>query len=174
MSSKHNNNESTLIKLNDTTKSKNLQQGLNSDIKQYINDDKRLSWDNYFISISLLAAKRSSCSRLHVGCVIIKNNRILATGYNGFLKGAPHQSRLVNGHEQFTVHAEQNAICDAALRGVSLEHSTAYVTHYPCIICLKLLIASGVSEIKYLHDYKNDPLTLEMAIENKIKIIKVN
>ncbi len=174
MNTKPINNELPHKNVSDSAKSKNLQQGLNNDIKQLINNDQRLSWDNYFISISLLAAKRSSCSRLHVGCVIVNNNRILATGYNGFLKGAPHQSRVVNGHEQFTVHAEQNAICDAALRGVSLEHSTAYVTHYPCINCLKLLIASGVSEIKYLHDYKNDPLTLEMAIENKIKIIKVN
>tara|TARA_B100001093_G_scaffold511885_1_gene580710 strand:+ start:997 stop:1470 length:474 start_codon:yes stop_codon:yes gene_type:complete len=138
-----------------------------------ITDLERLSWDNYFILIALLASKRSSCERLNVGCVIVKNSRIVTTGYNGFLKGAPHVSRIVNGHEQFTVHAEQNAICDAASRGVTLEGATAYVTHYPCLNCLKLLIASGIKNIRYLNDYKNNPLNEEMISENKIDIIKM-
>lgn len=152
-----------------------LQQQLNDDLSNFINtDNKRLSWDSYFMSISVLAAKRSSCSRLHVGCVIVKNNRILTSGYNGFLRGAPHVSRVSNGHEQFTVHAEQNAICDAAFRGVPLENSIAYVTHCPCINCMKLLIAAGISEIKYLHDYKNDELATTMVLENRIKLIKLS
>lgn len=144
-----------------------------NDIVNLIKKEGRLSWDEYFITISLLAAKRSSCNRLNVGCVITINNRILATGYNGFLAGAPHISRVVDNHEQFTVHAEQNAICDAASRGVSLSNSIAYVTHYPCLICLKLLIASGVKTIKYMYDYKNNPLTKEMIMENNISIIKL-
>lgn len=152
-----------------------LQQQLNNDLNDFINTGaQRLSWDSYFMSISVLAAKRSSCSRLHVGCVIVKNNRILTSGYNGFLRGAPHVSRVSNGHEQFTVHAEQNAICDAAFRGVSLENSIAYVTHCPCINCMKLLIAAGISEIKYLHDYKIDDLATIMVLENKIKLIKLS
>jgi|TARA_B110000977_G_C10962161_1_gene448971 dCMP deaminase len=152
----------------------NLQKQLNDDLTNFIdNNCERLSWDSYFMSISVLAAKRSSCSRLHVGCVIVKNNRILTSGYNGFLRGAPHVSRVANGHEQFTVHAEQNAICDAAFRGVPLENSIAYVTHCPCINCMKLLIAAGISEIKYLHDYKNDELATTMVLENKIKLIKL-
>ena len=152
----------------------NLQKQLNDDLTNFIdNNGERLSWDSYFMSISILAAKRSSCSRLHVGCVIVKNNRILTSGYNGFLRGAPHVSRVANGHEQFTVHAEQNAICDAAFRGVPLENSIAYVTHCPCINCMKLLIATGISEIKYLHDYKNDELAISMVLENKIKLIKL-
>ena len=142
-------------------------------ISSILNSTKRVSWNEYFISIAVLASKRSSCERLNVGCVIVKDNRILTTGYNGFLKGAPHVSRIVNNHEQFTVHAEQNAICDAAFRGVSLDNSTAYITHYPCINCLKLLIASGIREIKYLNDYKNDPLNSEMIIENNIRVIKL-
>lgn len=154
--------------------SNNLQKQLNDDLTVFIdNNCERLSWDSYFMSISVLAAKRSSCSRLHVGCVIVKNNRILTSGYNGFLRGAPHVSRVANGHEQFTVHAEQNAICDAAFRGVPLENSIAYVTHCPCINCMKLLIAAGISEIKYLHDYKNDELAITMVLENKIKLIKL-
>ena len=145
-----------------------------SNITSIINKNERLSWDEYFISISFLASKRSSCNRLNVGCIIVKENRILTSGYNGFLKGAPHISRIVNEHEQFTVHAEQNAICDAAHRGISLHNTTAYITHYPCLNCLKLLISSGISEIKYLNDYKNDPLNLEMINENSIKVIKLN
>lgn len=153
----------------------NLQQKLNDDLFNFINNgEQRLSWDSYFMSISVLAAKRSSCSRLHVGCVIVKNNRILTSGYNGFLRGAPHVSRVSNGHEQFTVHAEQNAICDAAFRGVPLENSVAYVTHCPCINCMKLLIAAGISEIKYLNDYKNDELATTMVLENRIKLIKLS
>ena len=144
------------------------------DITDTIQNLPRLSWDNYFILIALLASKRSSCNRLNVGCVIVNNSRIVATGYNGFLKGAPHISRIRGGHEQFTVHAEQNAICDAASRGVSLENSTAYVTHYPCLNCLKLLIAAGIKNIKYLEDYKNDELAIEMINENNINVIKMN
>ena len=144
-----------------------------SDINKLINKDSRLNWNEYFITIALLASKRSTCSRLNVGCVIVENNRILATGYNGFLPGAPHISRVVNNHEQFTVHAEQNAICDAAKRGVSLDGATAYVTHYPCLNCLKLLIASGIKNIKYLMDYKNNPLTKEMIIENNVSASKI-
>lgn len=139
-----------------------------------LESNDRLSWDNYFMLIALLASKRSSCRRLNVGCVIVKDNRIVTTGYNGFLRGAPHISRVVNEHEQSTVHAEQNAICDASYRGVNISDGTAYITHFPCIICFKLLVASGISTIKYLNDYKNDNLVKEMAIENNIKIIKLN
>ena len=145
----------------------------NKYLNSIINSDKRLNWDEYFTTITLLASKRSGCSRLHVGCTIVKNNRLIATGYNGFLKDAPHVSRVVNGHEQFTIHAEQNAICDAANRGVSLKDSTAYVTHFPCLNCFKLLISSGVKEVKYLLDYKNNGLCKEMACENNIRLIKL-
>lgn len=138
-----------------------------------VNSDERINWDKYFISICLLAAKRSSCHRLHVGCIIVQNKRIVSTGYNGFLKGSPHVSRVANGHEQFTIHAEQNAICDAANRGIPLKGSTAYITHFPCLNCFKLLISSGVIEVKYLLDYKNSQLCKEMACENNIRLIKL-
>ena len=79
---------------------------------------QRIDWNQYFMSIALLASVRSSCDRLHVGCVLTKNNRIISTGYNGFLKGFPHKSIVRNNHEQATVHAEQNAITDGAQRSV--------------------------------------------------------
>lgn len=160
--------------MDDTSNGKNVNSDIDTNLLSLVSKQDRLDWDSYFISIALLAAKRSSCNRLHVGCILVKNNRILATGYNGFLKGAPHISRVVNNHEQFTVHAEQNAICDSANRGISLEGSCAYITHCPCLTCFKLLIASGVSEVKYLLDYKNNPLNIEMSSENKINLIKLN
>ena len=74
----------------------------------------RPSWDEYFKEIVRVTSSRSSCNRLQVGCALVKNNRIVAQGYNGFLPGCPHISQVRNGHEQATVHAEQNAIADCA------------------------------------------------------------
>lgn len=118
----------------------------------------RPSWDQYFKELVQITAKRSPCERLKVGCILVKNNRIIAQGYNGFLPGCPHESKVHDGHEQATVHAEQNAITDCACRGVSTQDATAYITHYPCINCMKILCASGVKYIKYIDDYRNDDL----------------
>ena len=134
---------------------------------------ERLSWDEYFAKIVKVTAERSSCDRLHVGCLLVKDNRIVSQGYNGFLPGCPHTSVVRNNHEQATVHAEQNALCDCAKRGVSCAGSTAYVTHYPCIICLRLLLAAGIKEIKYLEDYKNDELVKVFANQLDVAIIKI-
>tara|TARA_Y100000588_G_scaffold311241_1_gene337167 strand:+ start:12369 stop:12860 length:492 start_codon:yes stop_codon:yes gene_type:complete len=136
----------------------------------------RLSWDEYFMATAFLIASRSSCERLNVGCVIVSGgegkNRLIAAGYNGFLPGAPHTSRVRDNHEQGTVHAEQNTIADAARRGISLFGATAYITHYPCINCAKVLAAAGISLIKYHHEYKNDPLVLELLSEAGVAILK--
>lgn len=134
---------------------------------------KRLGWDAYFSKIVQVTAERSSCERLHVGCLLVKDNRIISQGYNGHLPGAPHESIVKNNHEQATVHAEQNAICDCAKRGVSCEGATAYITHYPCIICTRLLLAAGIKNIKYLEDYKNDDLVQIFVDELGVKIEKL-
>ena len=118
----------------------------------------RPSWTEYFKQMTLITASRSPCERLKVGCVLVKENRIISQGYNGFLPGAPHQSKVVNNHEQATVHAEQNAITDCAKRGVSSDGCDAYITHYPCVNCMKILCASGIKNIYFINDYKNDPL----------------
>lgn len=134
----------------------------------------RPSWDEYFMGIALLLAARSSCERLQVGCVLVtdgeEGHRIIAAGYNGFLAGAPHISRVRDDHEQGTVHAEQNAVTDAARRGVRLEGAIAYITHYPCIHCVKILMAAGIKKIKYYRDYKNDPLVEALSQESKLAI----
>ncbi len=136
---------------------------------------ERINWDQYFMSIAILASVRSSCNRLKVGCVLEKNKRVISMGYNGFLPNANHNSIIVNNHEQATVHAEQNAISDAANRGISVNKSIAYITHYPCVNCFKILVASGIEVIKYLNDYKNDS-TIDQIINDgvNINIIKIS
>ncbi len=136
----------------------------------------RLNWDEYFMKTALLISQRSPCERLHVGCVLVKNNRIISAGYNGFLPGAVHISIIKDNHEQATVHAEQNAIADCANRGVSTHNAVAYVTHYPCINCFKILVASGIKEIKYLNDYKNDENIINIinSMHKQVNIYKIN
>ena len=121
---------------------------------------ERPSWHEYFKQLTLITASRSPCDRLKVGCVLVKDNRIISQGYNGFLPGCPHESKVRDGHEQATVHAEQNAVTDCANRGVSTNDATAYITHYPCINCMKIMCASGVKRIKYIEDYRNDDLVM--------------
>lgn len=136
-------------------------------------NDDRISWREYFMSIAYITSVRSACSRLHVGCVLVKENRIISSGYNGFLPNAPHHSIIVNDHEVATVHAEQNAVSDAAKRGVNINGATAYITHYPCLRCAKLLAASGISEIYYNCDYNNDPVVRKLLDPLLISIKKI-
>lgn len=137
----------------------------------------RPSWDEYFMATAVLISSRSNCERLHVGCVIVtageRRNRIVAAGYNGFLPGTPHVSRVREGHEQATVHAEQNAVADAARRGSSVEGCVAYVTHFPCINCAKILAAAGIAEVRYRSDYANDPLVAPLLEDAGVKILKL-
>lgn len=122
----------------------------------------RPTWDEYFMATALLLSTRSPCERLHVGCVLVsggdRSHRIVAAGYNGFLPGVPHRSHLRDGHEQATVHAEQNAVADAARRGISVEGATAYISHFPCVNCAKVLAAAGIRRVLYHFDYRNDSL----------------
>ena len=134
---------------------------------------ERINWDEYFMGLALLISSRSACERLHVGCVLVKDTRVISVGYNGFLPKTPHKSIVRDGHEQATVHAEQNAISDCAKRGISCENATAYITHYPCINCAKILASSGIIEIKYHEDYHNDPIVGELLSSSNIKIIRL-
>jgi dCMP deaminase len=128
------------------------------------NLDNRPSWDDYFMATALLLSTRSPCERLHVGCVIVsggdRKNRIVAAGYNGFLPGTPHVSRIREGHEQ----------ADAARRGSPVENCIAYVTHFPCINCAKILAAAGIAEIRYRGDYHNDPLVQPLLTDAGVKV----
>ena len=136
-------------------------------------NNERLSWNDYFKKIVLITSERSPCKRLQVGCLLVKNNRIISQGYNGFLSGCPHKSIIKNNHEMATVHAEQNAISDCAKRGVNCNESIAYITHYPCIYCCKSLLSSGIKQINYIYDYKNDDLVQELCNQIDVTISKI-
>ena len=128
---------------------------------------------DYFKNIVLVTKDRSPCERLHVGCLLVKDNRIIAQGYNGFLPGVEHTSLMRDGHEQATVHAEQNAVADCAKRGVSCLGSTAYITHYPCINCMKILCASGIKDIRYIEDYRNDNIVQKISDISGVNIYRI-
>jgi len=133
----------------------------------------RPSWNEYFKKISLVTSERSPCERLRVGCVLVNNNRIISQGYNGFLPGCPHKSIVLNNHEQATIHAEQNAIIDCAKRGVSCNNSIAYITHFPCLNCMKTLCAAGIKKIYYIDDYKNEDLVYGLSKMTCVEIIQL-
>ena len=121
---------------------------------------KRLSWDAYFIKMAVLVSERATCDRLHVGAVIVKDNRVIATGYNGSPAGMPHCSDVgcdvVDGHCVATTHAEVNALLECAKYGISTNGATIYITHYPCYGCAKAIAQAGIKEVHYLHKYNND------------------
>ena len=134
---------------------------------------ERPSWDEYFMRIAEEVAERSTCIRRKVGAVIVMDRRILATGYNGAPKGVPHCTQETCLRNKYNVpsgerhelcrglHAEQNAIIQAACHGVSINDAVIYVTNQPCIICTKMLINCGIKTFLYRNPY-NDPLAKEM------------
>ena len=133
----------------------------------------RPTWDEYFKQITYLVSTRSSCEKLNVGCLFVKDNRIIAQGYNGYIAGCEHKMVIKDNHNIGTIHAEQNAITDCAKRGVSCDKCIAYISHYPCFNCMKLMVSCGICEIKYIDNYKNDPLVNDLANEAKIQIKKL-
>jgi dCMP deaminase len=117
----------------------------------------RPSWDDYFMGIALQVARRSTCDRARVGAIIVKDRRILTTGYNGSPAGLPHCDEIghlmVNDHCVRTLHAEQNAIIQAALHGVGVAGGTMYVTHQPCLTCAKMIINAGIRRVVFAGQY---------------------
>lgn len=145
--------------------------------------DNRPSWDEYFMQMAELTAQRSTCLRRKVGAVIVKNKHIIATGYNGAPRGLKHCDELGGclrqklgvpsgqRHELCrALHAEQNAIIQAATLGQSVEDGTIYVTHQPCVICAKMIINAGLKRIVVKEGYP-DELATEILDEAGIKVI---
>ncbi|MEI6127824.1 MAG: cytidine/deoxycytidylate deaminase family protein [Pseudomonadota bacterium] len=130
--------------------------------------DKRPEWSEYFIDIARLVARRSTCTRRQVGAVLVKDKRILSTGYNGAPTGLAHcvdmgclreKNNIPSGqrHELCRgLHAEQNAIIQAAYHGISIQGATLYCTTMPCSICLKMLINAGIIKIVYEEGYPDE------------------
>lgn len=147
------------------------------DLVKSWNPNERISWEDYFMSLAFFTSCRSPCARLHVGCVLVKDNRIVSMGYNGFISGEEHKSIMRvdsdgNPHEIATIHAEQNSIIYGARTGVALEGSVAYVTHYPCLNCAKMLVACGITKIYYYEDYHNDPEVSNISSKLQISCLK--
>jgi dCMP deaminase len=121
---------------------------------------ERASWDEYFMGIARQVATRSTCDRKHVGAVIVRDRMILATGYNGSIRGLPHCDdaghMMEGGHCVRTVHAEANAIVQAARNGMRLEAGHIYVTASPCFACFKLIANSGLSRIVFGEFYRDE------------------
>lgn len=146
-------------------------------------EDNRPSWDEYFMSMAELTAKRSTCLRRHVGAVIVKDRHIIATGYNGAPRGVAHCAEkggclreelgVPSGerHELCrALHAEQNVIIQAATLGQSIEDGAIYITHQPCAICAKMIINAGIKRIVVREGYP-DNLAVDILDEAGLKVI---
>ncbi len=143
----------------------------------------RPSWETYFMDIAHLVAKRSTCRRRAVGALLVKDKRILSTGYNGAPSGLKHcldigclreELNIASGerHELCRgIHAEQNAIIQAALHGVSIKGATLFCTNQPCLICAKMIINAGITEV-YYHSGYADAMSIEMFKEANVELIK--
>ena len=153
-------------------------------MKKKKNIYKRPSWDEYFLEVAVLVSKRATCLRRKVGAVLVKDKKILATGYNGAPSGLKHcidigclreRLKIPSGerHELCRgLHAEQNVLLQAALHGTSTKDSILYVTNQPCIICAKMLINAGILEIVISGDYP-DKMARQFFKEAKIKVRKI-
>ncbi|BCR04762.1 cytidine deaminase [Desulfuromonas versatilis] len=143
---------------------------------------ERPSWEEYFMDIARLVARRSTCLRRQVGAVVVKEKNILATGYNGTPSGITHCSEVGCLRQKLGVpsgerhelcrglHAEQNAIIQAAKHGINIGGATIYCTNSPCVICSKMIINAGVTRIVYLEGYP-DNLSTEMLRESGIEVM---
>ena len=143
---------------------------------------KRPGWDRYFMDIAQVAAKRSNCSRRQVAAVLVRDKRIISTGYNGTPRGvrncsdggcprcssnAPSGSKLT---ECLCSHAEENAIVQAAYHGIMVKGATLYTTYSPCLLCAKMIINAGIVEVVYHERYSIDSISLALLSEAGVKV----
>ena len=141
------------------------------------NSNSRPSWDEYFLKLAMLASERATCPRMHVGCALVKEKFVLATGYNGSLPGQPHCEDvgclIVDNHCVRTNHAEINALVQATKHGVNVKGTTAYITNMSCTNCAKALIAAGIERIVVFSDY-HDTLATKFFTDSGVDITKVD
>lgn len=138
---------------------------------------ERISWEQYFMAQSHLLALRSTCTRLMVGASIVRDNRIIAGGYNGSIAGGVHcvdeGCYVIDNHCVRTIHAEMNALLQCAKFGVPVDGAEIYVTHFPCLQCCKALIQAGIKTIYYAEAYKNHPYAEELFEQAGVRVIQV-
>ena len=148
-------------------------------------EDNRISWDEYFMEMAKLAAKRSTCLRRQVGAVIVQDKHVVATGYNGAPKGIPHCAEMGGCYREKNnvpsgerhelcraLHAEQNAIIQAATYAQGIDGATIYITHQPCVICAKMIINAGIARIVVNEGYP-DQMSVDILEEAGLRIVKL-
>ncbi|MGT2929383.1 deoxycytidylate deaminase [Streptococcus dentasini] len=137
---------------------------------------ERLSWQDYFMANAELISKRSTCDRAYVGAVLVKDKRIIATGYNGGVSETDNCDEvghyMEDGHCIRTVHAEMNALIQCAKEGISTKDTEIYVTHFPCINCTKALLQAGVKKITYKANYRPSALAVELMKQKQVEYVQ--
>ena len=139
---------------------------------------KRIDWDQYFMVQAALLSSRSTCTRLSVGAVLVRDKRIIAGGYNGAVSGDDHcideGCYLRDGHCVRTIHAEMNAILQCARFGMSTDGASLYVTDFPCLQCTKSLLQAGIKEINYIRNYHNDDYAMKLIKLKNVHLRQIN
>ncbi|WP_075982366.1 deaminase [Bacillus massilinigeriensis] len=142
-----------------------------------MSEEQRLTWNQYFMLNAHLISMRSTCNRLKVGSVLVKDNRIISTGYNGGISGEEHCLEagcyVEENHCLRCLHSEENAILQCALQGISTKNSVIYVTHFPCIHCMKKILQAGITKIYYAEDYKNHEYCYHLLEVSNVEAIKL-
>ncbi len=139
--------------------------------------EKRIPWDQYFMLQAVLLSLRSTCTRLSVGAILVRDQRMIAGGYNGSVSGDKHciddSCYMVDGHCLRTIHAEMNAVLQCAKFGIPTDGAELYVTDFPCLQCTKMLLQAGVKKIHYLRNYNNDSYALELLKLKEVALEQV-
>lgn len=139
--------------------------------------EKRIPWDQYFMLQAVLLSLRSTCTRLSVWAILVRDQRMIAGGYNGSVSGDKHciddGCYMVDGHCLRTIHAEMNAVLQCAKFGIPTDGAELYVTDFPCLQCTKMLLQAGVKKIHYLRNYNNDSYALELLKLKEVALEQV-
>ena len=139
--------------------------------------DNRINWDQYFMTQATLLSLRSTCTRLSVGAIIVRDHRVIAGGYNGSVSGDVHcldeGCYLVDGHCLRTIHAEMNAVLQCAKFGVATANSDIYVTDFPCLQCTKMLLQAGIKSINYLRNYHNNDYAVQLLKRKNVSVKQI-
>lgn len=137
----------------------------------------RPDWDHYFMAMAEVASARSTCPRAKVGAVLVRDHQILVSGYNGAIHNADHcldaGCYIKNDHCMRAVHAEMNAIVNCAKQGDSIDRATLYVTHFPCIRCMPLVLQAGIKRICYIYNYNNDEFCYDLVKQSGCELVQL-
>lgn len=139
--------------------------------------DKRIPWNQYFMLQAVLLSLRSTCERLSVGTILVRDKRVIAGGYNGAVSGDDHcidvGCYVVDGHCLRTIHAEMNAVLQCSKFGIPTDGAEIYVTDFPCLQCTKSLLQAGIKKIYYMRNYHNDDYAIRLLKRKKVAVEQV-